>query len=100
MKQVVSRHDLSSRVIVPLGSRFPLAWALAWLLSIAASAPAAGRDRPTITLTAPNMVVTQSCWIVIPHGLIIRDVADQGVIVVGAPDIEINFSKGSVLRGS
>ena len=85
---------------MPLGSRFPPSCSLAWLLSIAASAPAAGGDRPTITVTAPNMVVTQSCWIVIPQGLIIRDVGDQGVIVVSAPNIEIDFSKGSVLRGS
>ncbi len=61
---------------------------------------AAGVDRPTITVTAPNTVLTQSCRVVIPQGLVIRDVSDQGVIVVGAPDIEVDFAKGSVLRGS
>ena len=70
------------------------------MLSIAASAGAAGVDRPTITLAGPNTLLTQSCRVVIPQGLVIRDVGDQGVIVVGAPNIEIDFAKGSVLRGS
>ena len=60
----------------------------------------AGADRPTIEVTAPNTVITQSCRVVIPPGVIIRDVAGQGVIVVGTPNIEIDFDPGSVLRGS
>ena len=44
MKQVRSRHSFSPRVFVPLGSRFPRAWALACALSITALAAAAGAD--------------------------------------------------------
>ena len=65
-----------------------------------ALAAAAGVNRPTITVTAPNTIITQSCQVVIPEGLVLRDTNDQGVIVVGAPDIEIVFAEGSVLRGS
>jgi parallel beta-helix repeat protein len=61
---------------------------------------AAGADRPAIQVTAPGTVITQSCRIVIPPGLVIRDLHGQGVIQVGAPNIEIVFAQGSVLRGS
>ncbi|MDE3067275.1 MAG: hypothetical protein KGJ60_06950 [Verrucomicrobiota bacterium] len=53
-----------------------------------------------IKVTAPDTVITQSCRVVIPPGTVIQDVRNRGVIVVGAPDIEIVFAKGSVLRGS
>jgi hypothetical protein len=61
---------------------------------------AAGAERPTIEVTAPNTVITQSCRVVIPPGAVIRDVNEQAVIRVGAPNIEIEFVRGSVLRGS
>jgi parallel beta-helix repeat protein len=64
------------------------------------SVAAAGADWPTIEVTIPNTVITQSCRVVIPPGAVIRDVNDQGVIRVGAPNIEIEFVRGSVLRGS
>jgi hypothetical protein len=57
-------------------------------------------ERPTIEVTAPNTLITQSCRVVIPPGAVIRDLNDQGVIRVGAPNIEIEFAEGSVLRGS
>jgi hypothetical protein len=60
----------------------------------------AGTDTPTIELTAPHTVITQSCRIVIPPGLVLRDTNDQGVLIIGAPNIEIDFAQGSVLRGS
>src|SRR5215831_8840963 len=56
--------------------------------------------RPTIFLTAPNKLITQSCRIVIVAGAIIRDTNDQGVIIVGASNIDIDFAEGSILRGS
>ncbi len=70
-----------------------------WLV---ASAPAAaGRaNRPVITVTAANTVITQSCRVVIPPGTVIRDADGKGVIRIGAPNIEIEFAEGSVLRGS
>jgi parallel beta-helix repeat protein len=51
-------------------------------------------------VTAPNTVITQSCRVVIPPGAVIRDLDGQGVILVGAPNIEIDFANGSVLSGS
>jgi parallel beta-helix repeat protein len=60
----------------------------------------AGADRPTLEVTAPKTVITQSCRVVIPQGLVFRDTNDQGVIIIGAPNIEIEFAQGSVLRGS
>ncbi len=99
MKQVGSAHRFSYRVLVLLGSRCHV-WALACVVWIAASVAGAGADPPTITVTAPETVLTQSCRVVIPPGLVIRDVGDRGVIIVGAPNIEIEFAKGSILRGS
>jgi parallel beta-helix repeat protein len=64
------------------------------------SVAAEGAEPPTIEVTAPNTVITQSCRVVIPPGAVIRDVNEQGVIRVGAPNIEIEFVSGSVLRGS
>ena len=60
----------------------------------------AGADRPTIEVTAPNTVITQSCRVVIPPGKVIEDASGQGVIVIGASNIEIEFDPASVLRGS
>ena len=79
--------------------RIPV-WALGSLLPTAVSLATAGTDWPTITVRAPHTVLTQSCRVVIPQGLILADTDDQGVIVVGAPNIEIEFVAGSVLRGS
>jgi hypothetical protein len=61
---------------------------------------AASANLPTIEVTAPNTVITQSCRVVIPAGSIIRDTEDQGAIRIGAPNIEIVFAQGSILRGS
>ncbi|MGA2662100.1 MAG: right-handed parallel beta-helix repeat-containing protein, partial [Verrucomicrobiota bacterium] len=60
----------------------------------------AGADLPALEVTTPNTVITQSCRVVIPPGAVIRDLDGQGVILVGAPNIEIDFAKGSVLSGS
>jgi parallel beta-helix repeat protein len=64
------------------------------------SVAAAGAERPIIEVTGPNTIITQSCRVVIPPGAVIQDVNEQGVIRVGAPNIEIEFVSGSVLRGS
>ena len=55
---------------------------------------------PSLVVTKANTVITQSCTVVIPPGTILRNSDQQGVIVVGAPRIEIDFAPGSVLRGS
>ena len=69
----------------------------------AQSPPAAETDErrlPMIEVPLPNTTITQSCRIHIPPGLILRDITGQGVIQVGAPNIQIVFAPGSVLRGS
>ena len=57
-------------------------------------------SRPTIEVTVPQTVITQSCRVVIPPGKVIEDATGQGVILIGAPNIEIEFDGASVLRGS
>ena len=87
-------------------SVFPLLAKLSWRLFaglvflILGPGTMAGADHPAVTVTSANTTITQSCRVVIPPGLVIQDVNDQGVIVVGAPNIEIEFSPDSVLRGS
>ena len=63
-------------------------------------ATAGTADRPTVEVTADNTVIAQSCRVVIPPGMVIQDTDDNGVIQIGAPNIEIEFAAGSVLRGS
>jgi len=72
------------------------------VLSLFVSAPAAtgASSRPVIKVTADNTVISQSCRVVIPPGTVIKDTDGNGVIQIGAPNIEIEFTEGSVLRGS
>lgn len=76
---------------------------IAWLVLVSfvgGRALAGAPSRPTVEVTADDTVISQSCRVVIPPGVVIRDTNDDGVIQVGAPDIEIEFAEGSVLRGS
>jgi len=73
-------------------------WAAALALGVPA-APAA-TDLPTLTVIAPHTVLTQSCRVIIPRDLVLRDTNDQGAIIIGAPNITIEFAKGSLLRGA
>jgi parallel beta-helix repeat protein len=74
----------------------------ALILSLVISAPAAAEvpKRSVIRVTADNTVISQSCRVVIPPGTVIEDTDGNGVIQIGAPNIEIEFAEGSVLRGS
>ena len=83
-----------------LGYASELLVALGLLASGGTVALGAGPTRPTLTLTAANTIVTQSCRVVIPPGQVIPDADGHGVLQVGAPNIEIEFTEGSVLRGS
>jgi parallel beta-helix repeat protein len=100
VKQLGRIYRTFSRALLCRAAQFPRAWALRWIFPVIALTADAATDRPTITVTVPNTVLTQSCHVVIPEGLLLRDTNDQGVIVVGAPSIEIDFVRGSVLRGS
>lgn len=55
---------------------------------------------PTLVVTTPHTVLTQSCRVVIPAGTMLPDSADKGALVIGADDITVEFAEGSVLRGS
>lgn len=69
-------------------------------LGVLAMRPAESATLPTLTLKSGGTVITQSCRIVIPKGTILTDAGDKGAIQVGADNVEIEFAKGSVLRGS
>ncbi len=62
-------------------------------------AMAAASSLPVVEVSAPNTVITQSCRVVITPGAVMADLDGQGVIQIGAPNIELEFAEGSVLRG-
>ena len=70
------------------------------VMAVSALGALAASGRPTIEITAAGTVLSQSCRVVIPPGTAIPDADGKGAIQVGAPNIEIEFAEGSVLRGS
>ena len=70
------------------------------MVAVPALGAATASNRPTIEVTSDNAVISQSCRVVIPPGAVIKDADGNGVIQIGAPNIEIEFAEGSVLRGS
>lgn len=56
--------------------------------------------RQITRVTSDDVLVSQSCRIVIPPDTVIEDKNNNGVIQVVASDIEIEFAEGSVLRGA
>jgi hypothetical protein len=60
----------------------------------------AAAARPTIQVTSAGAVISQSCRVVIPPGAVIQDADGGGAIRIAAPNIEVEFAEGSVLRGS
>jgi len=55
---------------------------------------------PGVTVTCDDVVITESCSIIIPPATIIEDANGDGVIHIAASDVRIAFADGSVLRGS
>ena len=55
---------------------------------------------PDLLVTSDDVLVSQSCRVVIPPDTVIEDKNDNGVIRVVASNIEIEFAEGSILRGS
>jgi hypothetical protein len=53
-----------------------------------------------LRVTSDDVLVSQSCRIVIPSDTVIEDKNNNGVIQVVASNIEIQFAEGAVLRGS
>ena len=55
---------------------------------------------PTIIVTHDDTVITQSCWVEIPHGMVIADANGDGVLHVAANNVTVRFKPGSELRGA
>ncbi len=89
---MIASRDVSSAVKSCLGLRIFLCVALAAVVQAA--------ELPVVEVASDNTVIARSCQVVIPPGTVIQDADDNGVIHVEAPDIEIVFPEGSVLRGS
>jgi hypothetical protein len=70
------------------------------LVLITGSAAAASSRLPEIKMRRGGLVLTQSCTLIIPAGAVFPDSQNQGLIQIGADNIEIDFSKDSALRGS
>ncbi len=49
---------------------------------------------PTVTVEADDTRITESCRVVIPKGLVLRDANNNGVIHIAADDITIEFVEG------
>lgn len=58
-------------------------------------------EPPTITLTADNTRVTQSCRVEVPEGLVIADADGDGVLHIEADGVTVEFVPGKgTLRGA
>jgi parallel beta-helix repeat protein len=57
-------------------------------------------ELPVLVVTEDDTKVTESCRIVIPEGLVIRDANNNGVLHVESDGIAVVFAAGSVLRGA
>ena len=55
---------------------------------------------PIVEVTSDDVVISQSCRVVIPAGTVIEDANNNGVIQITAGNIVVEFAEGSVLRGS
>jgi parallel beta-helix repeat protein len=55
---------------------------------------------PTIVVATNHTVISQSCRVEISPGTVFEDPEGLGAIQIGADNIEIEFAKDSVLRGS
>lgn len=70
------------------------------VLSTMLLALSARASHQTITLHSGHVVITQSCQVIIPKGIVIDDEDGIGALQIGASNIKIKFAKGSMLRGS
>lgn len=62
--------------------------------------PKTGLGWPRIQVTHDNTIITQSCVVSIPEGLVIEDLNQDGVIQVRADGVTIRFADRTVLRGA
>lgn len=77
------------------------AWvSLGLLVSGSAVAWAAKPGLPRVVVDHDDVVITQSCEVMIPAGVSITDANTNGVLRVEADDVTIRFAAGSALRGA
>jgi len=71
------------------------------LVAVSAILTTAGAaELPLVKLSADDTVISRSCRIEIPPAAVIEDKNNDGVIQIGVSDIVVEFTAGSVLRGS
>jgi hypothetical protein len=56
-------------------------------------------DVPVVVVDRDDVVVTASCRVVIPAGMVIHDANGDGVIHIRADGVRVEFAEGSVLAG-
>ncbi len=78
----------------PRSFAFPLA---TWVLILVGPAFAQG---PEVQVTKDDTVISRSCIVRIPEGLVIPDARGDGVIQIKGDHIVVAFAPGSVLRGA
>lgn len=72
-----------------------------WVAGVRADgAPARVAAIPTILVTRDDTVITQSCWVKIPVGIVIADTNGNGVLHIDADNVSVRFVPGSELRGT
>lgn len=71
---------------------------LPWLL--AATAVAAAQELPVVTVSRSGAVLTGSCVLAIPEGVVLPADGGNGAIRVRGDGITIRFRPGSILRGA
>jgi parallel beta-helix repeat protein len=64
------------------------------------AAMATAAELPVVSLTRDNTRITRSCQIRLPADMVIRDTDGNGVLHIGADNVEIDFASGSALRGA
>jgi len=55
---------------------------------------------PAVEVRGSPTVITQSCRVVIPPGLILADPNGQGALQIRGSNLEVEFAPGSILRGA
>ena len=73
---------------------------MALMLSAGYLVSASAAELPTIVVHSNHTSILKSCRIVIPAGTLFNDPEGNGAIQIGAPNLEIEFAEGSVLRGT
>lgn len=73
---------------------------LAAVLLAACSAPDAEPPLKRVVVEQDDFIVTESCEIVIPPGLVIDDKGAPGVIQVRTSGVRVRFAEGTELRGA